>query len=290
MVRAKISSCLLPVAAAFVANGAMAAAVTLWYSAPSGTITEAYSGVFDGTAVLPSSYHVNTASYRFSFSDDKDPVTATQRTVATDKGSYRQVDYYPAATLPCSTPTDPYRTCTAPALYVYEANVTEHVEIAKTGQTERVGVSLGGYRTGLSGGTAVSEFSSVGEPVLSGRRFDTSYVAAGGTDLIGNYYPPIEHDYYSLVYVQTTTLIEDWTGDFNLAGGISQQGILDQLLNTRRLDFELSVTGDLYLTGAWLYLDITDTTPTGTVPEPGTFALLGLGIAALRLNRRRRTL
>jgi hypothetical protein len=64
-------------------------------------------------------------------------------------------------------------------------------------------------------------------------------------------------DYTSKVSISNT----DWTGAFTVAGTIADTVVLNQLLSTRRLPFDLSVLGDLKLAGARLDLDITDTTP-----------------------------
>jgi hypothetical protein len=66
-----------------------------------------------------------------------------------------------------------------------------------------------------------------------------------------------------------------------VSGNITDQFILSQLLSTNQLQLGFSVAGDLALTGAHLYLDVSQTAPASDVPEPPTMLLMFAGLLGL---------
>lgn len=239
-----------------------------------------HNGLFDGTSVLPLNYQINSASYVFNFSDDQDSVISQtiDNGISISQYLYIRTDFSGA---------DYYST--------YERSSISRKTVQQNGESEAVSVSLGGKDVG-SGSTTIASSSITGSPVYTNQTLDTWNGSPGYYYSCGNnscWASGNINGYYTNHFTQTTTSSTDWSGTFSLSGNITDQSVLDQILNTGLLPFALGVTGDLSLTSARLTLDYSEIAfapaNTNSIPEPSSL-LLGLaGLGGLRLVRRRRS-
>jgi hypothetical protein len=94
-------------------------------------------------------------------------------------------------------------------------------------------------------------------------------------------------EYYTDTYIWTFTTTQNWSDPFSVSSTISDTSIIDQLLNTSQLPFDLQVMGDLVLTSGTLTLDVTEI-PSDEVPEPASLALASIALCGLAYGRRRK--
>ncbi len=240
-----------------------------------------HSGTFDASSLLPAQFTINSASFSFVFADDVDGITS-------------------GAPISLGTTYGPYYLTGSGSNYytlyeTFERTVTAYSQISSYGQSEGVGVALEGVDMG-SGATPESN-ASTSVTAYNGRSFDAQYGSPGGVYYYscGNrtcsyqVYGNVE-SYYSNNYVNTTTNTVDWNGGFEVSGDLSGTSLLDQLLFTRQLDFDLLVSGDLTLIGGTLWLDVTEV-PQNKVSEPGSLSLalaslVGWGAVGWRRRKR----
>jgi hypothetical protein len=263
------------------AQGAFATPLSLNASLAPGYLSNgAHAGVFDATAALPAHYQINSASFYFSFSDDSDPVWGYFQSLGTSYTPYTHTSTVYNA-------SDDY-------YYYYNVrSVTANSAFQMFGEAERASLSLGGQVIGsgaTSSSTSTSQATSFQYEIL-----DKSYDFPRYGYVCGDYniciVPGSTQYYYSDYYATTTTFSSDYTGNFMIQGALTDQTVLDQLLNSGLLSINLGVTGDLNLTAARLDLDYTalDSPPQGAVPEPSSLLLsltaLG-GVIGLRRKRR----
>lgn len=233
------------------AAGAMP--VTLNGSIANGTLLNAgtYTSSFDGTSVLPTDYTINSASFSFSFLDNDDGLSYGNKVTGNTNWSIKHYQNH----------------------YFWKA-ITTSYSVAAKGQKESVGLTLGGVNYG-SQQTASSTTTQT--KVVQG---STDYYGEGCHNGYGCGY------IFGTEYASTTTTTQDWTGAIAFAGVITNESIIDQILQNDLLSFSFNVGGNLFLTNAQLVLDITET-PAGEVPEPSTIFLALAGVAGLAFSRRK---
>lgn len=271
----------LVTAALALTQPAMATTVTLNGTIANGSLLNAgtYSDSFNGSAVLPANYKINSATFVFSFIDDQDAVTTgAAQTTSTLYGSY---DYLGSS----------YVDGNYHATSVRDATVNQTVQ--KTGSQESATISLAGATVGTGATTKVQSSATVTSS--PSRSLDDSYGHDGfnvpyvcGWLTFCNYWIAGSFsDYYTDTVTRTTTTTSDWTGSFAVTGAITDQATLNQFLLTDQLNFGLTIAGDLYLSSARLVLDVTEIAA-ANVPEPSSVLLMGLGLFGLVQQTRRR--
>lgn len=270
----------LAAALASLATPALATPLTLNGSIADGSLLNAgnAAGQFTLTA-LPANYQITGASFVFTFADDTDNLMyGAPQVTASSYGAYTYNSAY--------SNTFYQRTFNG-----YTRTGTLSQTMVQTGEQETVSLTLGGKAAG-SGSTSLAESSS--QQVYNGQIYDTQ-VARGpeGYYYCGNGcsgYGPLNYDYYySLPVVTQTNVVRDWNGGFTIAGTISDQSTLDTLLASGGLAFDLAVSGDLYLRGSVLQLDVAEkASPAGEVPEPPTSWLMLGALGMLGYMTRRR--
>lgn len=92
----------------------------------------------------------------------------------------------------------------------------------------------------------------------------------------------------SIVTTTKKKVINDYSGDFEMKGTITNDSIINSLLTNHEFWLSLKVGGDLMLTGAKVELDYTTIDTPAEVPEPSSLLLAGAGLAAFTFARRRR--
>ncbi len=257
---------------------AQAVALSLNASIANGSVLAAgsHAAVFDGSASLPAAYTIDRAAFTFSFVDDADGYASTLQKTGASAGAYVLFE----------------RHYTSDGVFsFYQRPLTEFFNEQRLYSQESVSVSLGGAQVG-AGATASLTSSSVltnhfgqiyesqdGYPWYAAPYCDARCTGSAGQ--MNMYYA----DYTSKVTVFNT----DWSGAFTVTGKLADGALLQPLLSSKRLSFDLSVLGDLTLAGARLDLEITETTPppVQAVPEPSTAWLALAGAAGLFLRRRR---
>lgn len=256
------------------ASQAMATVVTL---SPSNLplngylTTGTYTGSFDGSGSLPNDYTVNSLKVGFLFTDDSNDPFSNVNGIITS-----------SSTLTSTTGNN--RSATYTTTYL--------VPVTSTGEHESVQLAFGGLTfTGQTnaGSSTVTPGVPLTEPAVKGSDI---WVKGSGTSTVQCTADEILHDnsckkvpYYTVKKTITTTTATDYTGTITFGGDL-----LTSLFQAKKLDFNLNVTGDLYLTSASLDVDYTATPKPQPhdVPEPGSLALFGIAVAGIAGVSRKR--
>lgn len=238
-----------------------------------------YNGSFNGTGLLPAAYTVNNLTFDFKFADDGsdlfNDVPGTSVFVSevwsVVKGTGQQLDK--------ATRTTTYL---VPVLRTYDAEAVT----LKFG-----GLSFEETRTTAGGTTTGTPTAPVPAPAVNQNSFVWLKNVNGVSTVCDQY--QIDHDASckkSEFFTVTKTSVRTDTA-FN-AGAISFSGdLVSSLFQNDKLDFGLTVTGDLYLTKASLDVTFTEdaVAPPAAVPEPGSLALFGIAmLGAVGVIRKRR--
>lgn len=236
-------------------SAALATPLTMSGGIANGILAQgSYTGTFKSSG-LPADYAVNSLSFTFNFIDDTDTFSTSAPTV-TSQSSTGYAKYFSFG------------------VNAYLNTNTVHQTVEKNGQQESASLSFGNYLAG-SGATSLSTSTSM--PVSS-----SSDTIRDGCDgfLCSNWY-------YTKTEYLTTTVTNDWQGAFSVAGTITDQALIGQILKNGQLAYSLAVSGDLKLLSSSVQLDYTARAPGGEVPEPSSLLLAGAGLAALGYGRRR---
>jgi len=241
---------------------ATAAPVALDGSFSTNLSNKTYDAVFSGKSFLPENYTVNGLTFSFSFLDNGGTFTSknpVQTHYSASNYTYRNGGFF------------------SDTNYRRDISITNKVET--TSEQETAQLSFGDIVLGSGATTAVvdSKSSTANSSKLDKR------------NNCGWFYCD---NYYSDTATKTKTIITDYTGGFTISGVVTDQSIIDQLLNTGDLALSLKIFGNLLLTSSEVKLDYTKVeTPVeepGEVPEPSSVLLAGAGLAAIGFLRRRR--
>jgi hypothetical protein len=260
----------LPVLAA--PSAASAITITVNGSVTSGYISGSVAGVFDITSALPLGYNapysITSASVTFSFQDDGDMQYTGQG--GPYPGTYQSTSY--------AWWGDGYN------VYRHYDSASYNLYYFDAGESANVG--LGGGQT-LS---AASGYSSLIATTFGsgGSRYDGyyNYVATYSCGLFLTCYDP-RTDFYYTNWAQTRYYYSysGYSGPFSVTSPLTVSSIAD-LSTDGFLGYLVNPSGDFSLTGA--SLTFTAEPNVAPVPEPGTLLLVGSGITALALRRRRK--
>ncbi|TXF97309.1 PEP-CTERM sorting domain-containing protein [Massilia arenae] len=257
----RIATALL-LAAATLSTTAFAAPIALDGSLSNGMLDQGhYKAVFTNNTAPPEKYTFNSLSYSFSFKDDGE-VMKLVSTSDRKEGAYGSVKH-----------GESHRDVTVATTNTY------------TGEQESVALWFGNFLLG-SGSTQLVHSSETSAPsfqeIYDGKKCTVWFIACFAS-----------HDQYSNTTTTTTTVKNAYTGEFTISGTVTNQSIIDALLNDGQMTFKLKVLGDLMLTNSQFLLDYTkvedQVEQPGEVPEPSSVLLAGAGLAAIGFLRRRRS-
>lgn len=254
---------------------AAAAPVSLNASIAAGTYLNngTYDGQFTGGPELQAAFHINSASFSFSFSDDVDAISQeSSQNTGTSQSGYKN-----------TSTTYNYLGTT----YNYTNTVRDYFQVNQGEAGESASVALGSAKLNSGAGATTVTTATSSSSQFTGREL-MSHNMYGGYYSCGNRtcgYQPYYEDRFNEYFRETQTTTRYQNGSFVVSGIITDAGLLGELIAARELGFSLNVGGDLYLTAAQLDLDIT-----ADVPEPGSPMLMfgALGAIAFAARRRRK--
>lgn len=248
---------------------AMADEITLNATAvPAYLNNSSYLGTFDGSALLPNRFAINSISFSFMFSDDaSDPFASTFGFVSSGATTAN-------SELP-GTGGNKKRVVTT----------TNTTPVTRTGEQESVLLSFGD--TIFGGNTNATTSGPVTSTVPGSETFvRISYERSNGTSCTAASSACKTIYHYTKTNTATRTTTVNHGGDFGIADSLlGYDSVLSSFIESKQLHFGLGVTGDLNLTGATLTLDYTKL---AEVPEPAPLALFGIALAGLAGLRRAR--
>lgn len=216
-----------------------------------------YSTAFSGKSSLPADYTVNGLSFSFTFIDaggkfkDSAPVQTSYHSTGYGFHSY---DWHSLTF----------------ARYV---DITQ--QITRSSEQETAQLSIGNIV--LGSGSTTLETKTINGGSTFNRVHDKAYCFFGYCKYFD-----------SKTTTKTDILVKDYTGGFTISGNITDQSIIDQLLASGELTFNLDIGGKLQLTDSSVILDYTQVEAPAEVPEPSGVLLVAAGLAGLGLARRRR--
>lgn len=273
-------------AVAFTLSVPVAAAPITLNASLDGLLSNSAQGKFDASTALNGNYKINSLTFTFNFKDDGDTI---------EYGNAVRTDYTPTTNYTKSGKpgTDKAPNGHKVNTQLYIRDVTSFETVLGLGQQESVNLSLAGVNVGYgetelskstlhSTSTGRSPVDQAPDRSDSGRekcKWFIVYICSWETGTWKYYTDNVK--------TKTTTNTQTWTGNFDITGTTTDQSIIDQLLNHKYLEFSLGLTGDLFLTGAQIDLDVTEIA--AEVPEPSTALLMLAALGGLGYSMRRRS-
>lgn len=248
----------------------------------SNSSTLSYFSAFDAAAALGTTsfntdYTVNSALIQFNWSDNgNDPYAPTGWSGWSNVyGSYVYAGYngsnYIYQRPETGTASEQYSTPAESASIAFGAQTIHSAATALSAATSSPSNStFTSYDGGYSG-------------------YYQSYSYSCGNSTCYSSYWVSGTEYFTNHSDTLTRYYNDYSGNFGLEIDLFTLGgdALNDFLQTGMLPFTMTMNGNALLTGAALNLDVTQVNMSA-VPEPGTLALLGLGLAAVGWSRRYR--